>query len=101
MVELDKVHDGVILDGVGYQRDSKEIRRLKSRSVRQGSTDRARLIQFNDGDYYVAAKQMENGHTDISTKDVRYSERRGLRGLFDQIEKFFNELSQQNGGIIR
>lgn len=94
MVVLDQIHDGVILDGVGLQKDSPEMKKLKRRTVKNGSTDRSRLITFNDGDYYVGAKALEKGRTDISTKDVRYTEkRRGLSGWF---ENFIHTMEKRN-----
>lgn len=101
MVELDKVHDGVILDGVGYQKDSREVRKLKNRKVNAGSTDQAQLIQFDNGDYYVASKEMENVRTDISSKDVRYREKRGLKGLFERISQGISAMADRNGGWIK
>lgn len=97
MVVLDQIHDGVILDGVGIQKDSPEMKKLKGRTVKNGSTDRSRLITFNDGDYYVGAKTLEKGRTDISTRDVRYAEKyKGLSGWFEQLIQTIEKRNEFN-----
>lgn len=101
MLELDKVHDGVILDGVGYQKDSEEIRRIRKRKVPRGSTERAQVIQFDRGDYYVASKEMQKGNTDISARDVRYRQEKKQGGFFERLSRKLTELSNQKGGLLR
>ena len=73
MIELDKIHEGVVLDGKGWKKDSREIKKMRSRTVKAGSTEDSRVISFDDGNYYVAAKKMESGSTDISYSDVRFN----------------------------
>lgn len=101
MAELDKVHDGVILDGYGYQSDSPEMRGLFGRFVRRGSTDRSRVVKFNTGDYYVASKRMENGATDISSGDVRYRDGKKKPSWFAELFQNFGKHSQNKGGFIK
>ena len=87
MAELDKVHEGVILDGRGYQPDMPEVRGLFGRLVHRGSTDRNRLIHFNSGDYYVASKELEEGETEISTRNVYYTDDIEDDDIYDRVEK--------------